>query len=146
MYSIAKAAAAKETKPRKLMPAYRTLSQRDIIVPGCMIQLLMLSSARVTPEWRPVLDALLDRSCPIIAMMTVTNDISMVLASMVVIKAAEDGFSLSLVPIISHLGLFRAMTTDAPERNVEYNAKRMVMIESQFLWLPLTPFTLSHLW
>ena len=105
----------------------------------------MLSSARVMPD-RCLLEALLDKSCPIIAMMTVTNDISMVLASMVVIKAAEDGLSLPFVPIICHFGLTRAMTTNMPEKIVEYNARRMVMTESQFLRLPFTPFTLSHLW
>jgi hypothetical protein len=110
-----------------------------------MIQLLMLSSARVMPD-RCLLEALLDKSCPIIAMITVTNDISMVLASMVVIRAAEDGVSFPLVDIDCHLGLFRAMMTNMPERIVEYNAKRMVTTESQFLRLPFTPFTLSHLW
>jgi len=139
-------AAKTETKPKKLMTAYWTLSQRDIIVPGCMIQLLMLSSARVMPERRRVLEALLDRSCPIIAMITVTNDISMVFASIVVIKAADEGLSLPCVPIISHLGPIRATMTNMPERIVEYNAKKMVMTDTQFLRLPFTPFTLSHLW
>src|SRR3954454_21752143 len=101
-----------------------------------MIQLLMLSSARVTPERQRVLEALLDRSCPIIAMITVTNDISMVFASMVVTKAADEGLSRPCVPIVSHLGPIRAITTNMPERIVEYNAKKMVMTDPQFLRLP----------
>lgn len=79
MYSMAINAPVRATAPRNVVPAYRTLSQCVIIVPGCITQDRIDISANVIPlEFLAI--ALRLRTWPRRATNTVTNESSIVFA------------------------------------------------------------------